>query len=724
MEERSLVVPRQVVICQSGCDELRGARPLTAWRPRLWWVLMAVCGAACYAALARVRREVESHGTSGTRALGSAASPPSVPTAVDLQDVAMLTEQQAATWQCHEWSQQEEQELQESNPIWKQRKICQAPRHDGFRYVWTLGHNQHQPGCGTCWCCKQRLAEKDPTTAIPPATTTTPAPTVTASAAATLTSTMPTSSVSREPSTIADALKLERKWAFVMMAYDAHGETQDSMWGALAIARALHQFSQYPLLLLTNDTHFPDGTSVKEAFGKLSTKILPVHRVDMRGGKGWTLERWTFAFWKLQIWRLTDYEKLIWLDSDALVYRSLDWLFDREWMWAQRDAWFCDLDATHVCSGIMLMYPNEADFHGLLAYAEEVGEKLTSGDQQLIEWYFQDIMKKPVNLLSPLEASFGQCAGTAISPYLTKEMKPVPGIWSVPAFVHKSGGWDNTVVNAYNNVCFIHDVARQRYYIGDKVINVCHFNPLAAFWRKQFCAAAHDTGVIRESKVKEFCDDQCYFLGERSADPRCPSSGAIINGPLSAELRPELSPHSELAASPQNLPAPEQLKALAAYSFNWGRSWGDDRSIVFHKAALPKAPFTIVFNLRSMAPSKCQEVIGWFGSESSVELRLVFGDLMYGEAVSGKWSSVSTEAADFADGKSHHIAILRYASGKVKILHNGKVMASGSVQAEQPQGLSTEPRSSRQKDCSLNGEVQGLSFFTSVLTPEQMAEIA
>jgi len=275
-------------------------------------------------------------------------------------------------------------------------------------------------GCGTCWCCRRY----------------TPVPTSNTSTSTTLTSTTATTT-------------RKAKWAYVMMAYDKDGKMSDSMWGVLAVAKALKTFSRYPLLLLTNTTEFPDGTDVQAAFSQLNTVILPVLEVEMQGTQGWSLERWTFAFWKLQIWRLTDYDKLIWLDADALVYRSLDFIFDREWMWAQRDAWFCDLDAPKVCSGIMSVYPSEEDFEGLLKYAAKVGSSLTSGDQQLIEWYFRDVRNKPVHLLSPLEASFGQCSGTAISPYLTKEGMDVAGMWSVPAFIHKSGGYDNTVVNSY-----------------------------------------------------------------------------------------------------------------------------------------------------------------------------------------------------------------------------------------------------------------------------------
>lgn len=503
-----------------------------------------------------------------------------------------------------------------------------------------------------------------------------------------------------------------------MMAYDKDGKMSDSMWGVLAVAKALKTFSRYPLLLLTNTTEFPDGTDVQAAFSQLNTVILPVLEVEMQGTQGWSLERWTFAFWKLQIWRLTDYDKLIWLDADALVYRSLDFIFDREWMWAQRDAWFCDLDAPKVCSGIMSVYPSEEDFEGLLKYAAKVGSSLTSGDQQLIEWYFRDVRNKPVHLLSPLEASFGQCSGTAISPYLTKEGMDVAGMWSVPAFIHKSGGYDNTVVNSYNNVCFTLDIARQRYYIGGRVINVCHFNPLAATWRKQFCAAVADLGLRVESAT-EFCDDQCYFLGERAGDDRCPSHGKYVSGGVDEHL--DDADYRRIDA--RGLPGPLQLKASAPYQFDWGKSWGEpNRSIEYVNATLPRPPYTIMFNVKTMAPTACQEVIGWFGKNTSVEVQLRGGNLVYVEQPNSR-TQVSTKKLTLADGASHSIVIMRQPSGEVLLLHGGKVVERGFVEAFFPDGLPSTPKSSRPLDCSLNGEVQGLKIFPFVLSAKQLEEL-
>jgi hypothetical protein len=300
------------------------------------------------------------------------------------------------------------------------------------------------------------------------------------------------------------------RFAFVTLAYDPPGRS-DHLWGVLALARAVQRLSSYPLVVLTNTTRFPDGTPVTEGFHKLNARVLPVHKVTRPSGRRFHFRAWNVAFWKLQIWQLTEYEKLVWLDADAILYRNMDWLFQREGMWAQRDDWFCKLNQPKVCSGIMLLRPNTSDFDGLMRLDAE-HPAWASGDQQLISTYFSRIRGDPIHLLSDLEASFGQCLGRAPTPYRNKDGTAVRGSWSTPSFVHKSGGWGDTDNNAYNNVCFSHRMARQVYVKDGRAINVCHFHPLGAYWRSLFCEATELLGV-KLLEVAAFCSDSCWYRG-------------------------------------------------------------------------------------------------------------------------------------------------------------------------------------------------------------------
>jgi len=53
---------------------------------------------------------------------------------------------------------------------------------------------------------------------------------------------------------------------------------------------------------------------------------------------------------KLQIWNMTQYDRLVWMDSDAILSRNVDYLFDQKpgETLAQQDNWDCG----SVVSGI------------------------------------------------------------------------------------------------------------------------------------------------------------------------------------------------------------------------------------------------------------------------------------------------------------------------------------------------------------------------------------
>jgi len=303
-----------------------------------------------------------------------------------------------------------------------------------------------------------------------------------------------------------------RRYAWVTLAYDLPGRC-DHLWEVLPVARVLQRMSQYPLIVLTNTTQFPHGESVDEVLQRLHAKRLPLYAVNRSNGKRFAFRSWNIAFWKLQIWKLTEYEKLIWLDSDSILYRSMDWLFQRDWMWAQRDDWFCHGQQPHVCSGIMLLYPNASDFEGFLELDAQQHGGWKHGDQQLISHYFKEVRKRPINLLHDLEASFGQCLGKATSFYKNKDNSSVTGAWSTPNFVHKSGGWGNTDSNIYNNVCFSHNLTRMYYTVGGTLVNICHYHPLGSYWRSAFCEAMAISKLQAVTEVGTFCSDECWYHG-------------------------------------------------------------------------------------------------------------------------------------------------------------------------------------------------------------------
>jgi len=163
-------------------------------------------------------------------------------------------------------------------------------------------------------------------------------------------------------------------------------------------------------------------------------------------------------------------------------------------------------------------------------------DDISDGDQQLISSYFAVKRKKAINLLSDLDAAFGQCVGKPRSPYANPDGSAVRGVWNVPSFVHKSGGWGNTNDNLYSNVCFMPNVTMQLYTVGGATLNMCQFHPLGPYWRGLFCDAIAVMDIIVE-EFEALCDDECWYRGKPQMSASSGSTQRPFCGTINGTLR-------------------------------------------------------------------------------------------------------------------------------------------------------------------------------------------
>lgn len=304
------------------------------------------------------------------------------------------------------------------------------------------------------------------------------------------------------------------RFAFVTLAFDPPGAAFGQLWSVLPMAHAISELSAYPLVVLTNTTHFPDGQETSEVLGRLgaqavSPQHVPIPESVLHEYRYMPCQERTppvceYQFLKLQIWRLTQFDKLIWLDTDSLVARNLDFMFWRPGTWAQQDNWDCgstlrfvvrnshflthlvdslerllpplwspgEVQAHNACSGLLVLEPSLDTYEGMVKFMSEK-KSIPGGDQEVVQNYFAEVMQEPVRLVSPSVASFGQCVGTSI-----------PG-GAVPAFVHKSE-WENN--------CF---------QMGAKA-SQCS-SKLALTWRRHFCEALRKTGLHVTGEPATYC---------------------------------------------------------------------------------------------------------------------------------------------------------------------------------------------------------------------------
>mmetsp|Transcript_26275 Transcript_26275/g.83172 ORF Transcript_26275/g.83172 Transcript_26275/m.83172 type:complete len:365 (-) Transcript_26275:345-1439(-) len=301
--------------------------------------------------------------------------------------------------------------------------------------------------------------------------------------------------------------------AFVMMAFDPPGAPQTSLWNVLPMASALRQLSAYPLVVLTNASRFPDGTDAAQGLRRLGVEPLPVLPVPVPEAllseprampcAERTPPSCGLQFLKLQVWRLTQFERLIWMDSDAILTSSVDRLFRQAGTWAQQDNWDCGSwlsflvrrspvltravdslqrrlwapaevrrQSAGACSGMLLLEPSEATYQGLIDFMGTLNSA-PGGDQEVIARFFDEVLHEPLKLLKTSTASFGQCLG-----------KTIPG-GGISAFVHKSD-WENR--------CF---------RLGAEAAE-CRSHPLGRYWHDHFCRASK-AAAISGASLSQFC---------------------------------------------------------------------------------------------------------------------------------------------------------------------------------------------------------------------------
>jgi len=280
----------------------------------------------------------------------------------------------------------------------------------------------------------------------------------------------------------------------------------------------LSKLSAYQTVVLTDLTSLPDGTSVQHAFQSLRARVHPLAKVSRgENSKNSSLEhRRVKHLQDVQAWSLVEFEKVVVLQPDASVYRDIDWLFEREGVWAARHDPLCTMDSKWPSAEIMLVQPSDEIHRGLSARitAEHLAKNTF---REIVAEYYKD-RDQEIGLLSEVEADHGQCMGNRIpTPYRNMDGTPVTGSWSTPAIVQRSGGVQYTWLasgdeHTNDNVCFSMDLKQQRILARGHVINVCHYHPLGSYWRDHFCRAAQRAvQLVKLLKVAAYCSDDCYY---------------------------------------------------------------------------------------------------------------------------------------------------------------------------------------------------------------------
>lgn len=215
------------------------------------------------------------------------------------------------------------------------------------------------------------------------------------------------------------------------------GKRTGGVKGILHLADSLRRVgSKYPLVVVTNEPsilqislkHHPNLILIPW------TENFMHHTCHMYFMN-------TLHFQKLKIFNMTDFEKLMWLDTDLEIRKNFDELFALDTQGGKHiygqidDYWMCK-DHNNVvnhkktaygfCSGMMLFEPTEEAFKGLLHQQSKMANNVCWGDQSLIQAYFgkervslHGENGREIKLLGKKTVSFPYCASndTAVIHY-------------------------------------------------------------------------------------------------------------------------------------------------------------------------------------------------------------------------------------------------------------------------------------------------------------------
>jgi len=188
--------------------------------------------------------------------------------------------------------------------------------------------------------------------------------------------------------------------AFVTLVTNA-----DYALGALALARSLKAVgARAPLVVLATETAVDLDPLAAEGCEIIEVEPLTVS-AEFRAGHSREAvhERAPFTkgekpvfhdpldnFSKLRLWQLTRYERVVFLDADALVVKNVDRLFRYPEFSGAPNLYETLADMHRLNSGVFVARPSEATFDAMLRLLDAPDAIWTRTDQTFLETYFPE----------------------------------------------------------------------------------------------------------------------------------------------------------------------------------------------------------------------------------------------------------------------------------------------------------------------------------------------
>lgn len=147
--------------------------------------------------------------------------------------------------------------------------------------------------------------------------------------------------------------------------------------GAIVLAHSIRRTGSCRDLVLLHDKSVSDAK--RRALAAAGWKLRMIKRIRNPHAKKFTYNEYNYS--KLRLWLLTDYDKVVFVDADAVVLRNVDHLFQMPEMSATGN------DGVLFNSGVMVIEPSNATFSLLMNRRDEI-VSYNGGDQGFLNEAF------------------------------------------------------------------------------------------------------------------------------------------------------------------------------------------------------------------------------------------------------------------------------------------------------------------------------------------------
>lgn len=161
--------------------------------------------------------------------------------------------------------------------------------------------------------------------------------------------------------------------------------------GALTLAQSVKNTkTEIPFFVL-----IPENISESVIKRLDSNKVKYIKFSDPQTEQVDTDHYWKDTMTKLRLFDLTEFDKIVFLDADAIVFKNIDFLFEKPHMSAVAAGKELHPDWVHLNSGLMVIEPDSEHYNAMVSLIEEAHEECIKagrpfGDQDVISKFYSD----------------------------------------------------------------------------------------------------------------------------------------------------------------------------------------------------------------------------------------------------------------------------------------------------------------------------------------------